>query len=412
MRVLYHHRTRAGDAQGIHICEMQRAFRLRGHEVEEVSLVPARATVSADGGTAPGRGAGRWADAAARRAPRLARELLELGYNALAYRRLARAIRRARPDLLYERHAAFTFAGVLAARRHGVPVVLEVNAPLADERDRHGGLTLRRAARACERFACGRADVTVVVSAALGSALAAGGVEPRRLVVLPNGVRRGFGAGDRERGRRRLGVAGGTPVVGVVAWFRAWHRLEDLLEAFDHPAIEGTGAVLALVGGGPSLERPPARLEALVAAGRAILPGQVQREELEDVLAALDVAVQPAVTPYACPMKLVEYLAAGCAVVAPGSANVRELVGDGGAALLCGRDEEPSPDDLREALLRLLGDGELRARLGAAARRRVSDRGLFWEENARHVEEEVAALAGGARTLPAPAADGFEVRPC
>ena len=39
MRILYHHRTRSEDAQGIHISEMTRAFRGLGHEVEMVSLV-------------------------------------------------------------------------------------------------------------------------------------------------------------------------------------------------------------------------------------------------------------------------------------------------------------------------------------------------------------------------------------
>lgn len=39
VRILYHHRTSAGDEQGVHIRSLQRAFREDGHEVFEVSLV-------------------------------------------------------------------------------------------------------------------------------------------------------------------------------------------------------------------------------------------------------------------------------------------------------------------------------------------------------------------------------------
>ena len=46
MRILYHHRTSAGDGQGVHIRALQRAFRELGHEVFEVSLVGASAAQS------------------------------------------------------------------------------------------------------------------------------------------------------------------------------------------------------------------------------------------------------------------------------------------------------------------------------------------------------------------------------
>ena len=38
MKILYHHRTRAEDAQGVHIQEMINAFKKLGHQVEAVSL--------------------------------------------------------------------------------------------------------------------------------------------------------------------------------------------------------------------------------------------------------------------------------------------------------------------------------------------------------------------------------------
>ena len=39
MKILYHHRTRAEDAQGIHIREMVNAFRELGHQVEVVGMI-------------------------------------------------------------------------------------------------------------------------------------------------------------------------------------------------------------------------------------------------------------------------------------------------------------------------------------------------------------------------------------
>ncbi len=38
MRIIYHHRTRGEDAQGIHVAEMVQAFHELGHEVDVVAL--------------------------------------------------------------------------------------------------------------------------------------------------------------------------------------------------------------------------------------------------------------------------------------------------------------------------------------------------------------------------------------
>ncbi|HYG61524.1 MAG TPA: glycosyltransferase, partial [Thermoanaerobaculia bacterium] len=95
---------------------------------------------------------------------------------------------------------------------------------------------------------------------------------------------------------------------------------------------------------------------------------------------------------YASPMKILEYMAAGRAIVAPGAANVRELLTDGETALLCPGGENPTTEDLAAGVLALARDPELRARLGAAARRRIFERGYLWEENARRVEELVTGL--------------------
>jgi len=167
VKILYHHRTRAGDAQGIHISEIQRAFRLRGHDVREVALVEAGAEAKADESGGEARGLAGIASRAAARLPLPAKEAMELAYNAVAYRRLSKAIRDFRPDFVYERYAANTFAGLAAARRHGVPFVLEVNSPLALEKELHDGLFFRGVTRRIERWLCSGADVTIAVTGVL-----------------------------------------------------------------------------------------------------------------------------------------------------------------------------------------------------------------------------------------------------
>lgn len=398
MKVLYHHRTRAGDAQGIHIAEIQRAFRERGHDVVEVALVEAGAEARADGDGRSARGLSGFADRLSRHLPAALREGMELAYNLVAFRRLSAAIRRERPDFVYERYAANTFAGLLAARRYGVPLVLEINAPLAREKALHDGLRFKGLTRAVERRVASGADVTITVTSVLASLLEEDGVPAGKVVVMPNGVRRDFGSRDLAAEaaalRERWGVPAGALVVGFIGWFRPWHGLERLLQAAATPAWQAAGIHLVLAGDGPA--RPAleaAARELQLAPGRVLLCGTVPRPEVEAALAAFDVAVQPAVTSYACPMKILEYMAAGRPIVAPGSANVRELLTHGETGWLCpGEEPEPSAEELKTGVLALARDPELRRRLGRAARQRIFERGYLWEENARRVEELVAAL--------------------
>ena len=409
MRILYHHRTRAGDAQGVHIAEMQRAFRAAGHVVREVALVASRPEAAAAGNVDGLRGLAGLTERAARRSPRLVVDLMALAYNAVIYRRLLAAATEFRPQVVYERAAAFTVAAGWAAERLRVPLVLEVNAPLAQELRRERAIVLDGVARRLERAAARRATWVLTVSDVLRDLCAEQGGEPGRLHVVRNGVRRGFGDhGDGARGRSRWAIPRGVVTVGVVGWFRPWHGLDALMAAARSPRWREAGIHLVLAGEGPALAPLAAELRAL--GGAVTVTGAVERDELEDLLAALDIAVQPAVTPYACPMKLIEYMASGRAIVAPARDNVRELLTHQVDALLCGEDADPTPAALLEAILELGSDALLRRRLGAAARRRVVEQGLFWEENVRRIE----ALLGPELALPSrPAADAaFEAARC
>ena len=73
---------------------------------------------------------------------------------------LMRAVREFRPDVIYDRYNSYSTAAARVARRTGLPLLLEVNAPVAYEREVYEHLPLRFPvlARRYERWICGRAD--------------------------------------------------------------------------------------------------------------------------------------------------------------------------------------------------------------------------------------------------------------
>ncbi|EHJ46125.1 glycosyl transferase group 1 [Solidesulfovibrio carbinoliphilus subsp. oakridgensis] len=376
--VVYHHRTQGVDAQGIHVREMCRAFARIGYRVAKVAL-HADEQVGRD--SRPGL-----LSRLVSRLPPLAYELLELGYNLVGIPRLYRTVRRERPAFLYERYCLSNLSGVVVSRLTGVPLVLEVNSPLAREKAAHGGLAFPRLAQALETWIVNHADRTVAVSEVLRRMLVEKGADAARITVMHNGVNPEDFAGLEIR--EPAGRA--TVRVGFTGWFRPWHGLAEMVAALDDQGLFASGLEVVLVGDGPV--RP--ELERLVRErsleGRVAITGPVDRETLVGHLAAMDIAVQPAATAYASPMKLFEYLAAGKAVVAPDQDNIREVVRDGVEAVLF------PPGDFAGFARRveeLAKDPGLRQRLGEAGRRSMAAGRRTWEENAARVAALVAAPA-------------------
>ncbi|MEW5767418.1 MAG: glycosyltransferase family 4 protein [bacterium] len=385
MRILYHHRTQAEDAQGIHINELIKAWRKLGHEVELVALAQRGDDLEKTKGK-------RW-EYVASFSPRLIYELLELAYNLVGYFRLVKAGRRFRPDFLYERYSLYNFSGILAARFLGIPLILEVNSPLAYEKKRYERLVFSPLARYLERRICSGSNKTIVVSGALKDHLWQIGVPLERIVVLPNGVNLDefdAAACNGEAVRKKYGLDGKI-ILGFTGWFKDWHGLNLAMEVMSEigKSPEPLKALhLLLVGDGSA--RPD--LEAYVhnhgLGSFVTFAGPVKRKDIPSYVAAFDIALQPGVTPYASPMKLIEYMAMGKAVVAPALPNICEILQDGQNGLLF---KEGDRDDLKRVLLKLIDHPELRRQLGEKARETVRERGFTWEENARRVIE----LAGG-----------------
>jgi glycosyltransferase involved in cell wall biosynthesis len=310
------------------------------------------------------------------RLPKALGELAEILYNVPAYWRLRAAQRRFAPDLIYERYNLFHLAGTLVSRRARVTLFVEVNAPIAEERSRFGGLRLQRLARALEATVWRSADRVLAVTGVLKGIVEAAGVPAERIEVVPNGSKP-----ESFVGLRRQPDATGAIVLGFVGFVRTWHGLDTVIAAMAEHA-DAAALRLVVVGEGPARPELEAQAVALGIAGRISFTGLQPHEAIPALVAQFDIALQPRVVPYASPLKIFDYMAAGCAIVAPDQPNIREVLVDGENALLFDPDQ---PGAMWDAIHRLAMDPALRERLGEAARARIAQADYTWRGNAERV---------------------------
>jgi glycosyltransferase involved in cell wall biosynthesis len=373
LRLSYLHYLTEGDTANHHVRQFAEAARGLGHQIDVVSL--------RQGGRA-GRGSGDPLARAARRPlSRYLREPKELLSSFSHHRRELKLLRDSRPDVLLVRNHSLIGSALMTAARLELPLVLEINAPRAeglayDLEHLHIPILPDR----LEALKLRRADAIVTVSEALRDYLVERrGADPARFVVAPNGADVSLFRPDTAPDPSLSEWRAGSAVIGFVGSFERWHGVELLAEMTLEVAAARPAARFLYVGAGPEL---PTLVERTATLGERVrFSGAVAHDRVAGLVATFDVAVMPESNFYGSPLKVLEWMAAAKAVVAPGYGPLREILDTEREGLLF---EPRSARQLIASVLRLVDDPELRRRLGAGAARRVRD-GLTWKDNARRV---------------------------
>lgn len=368
MNILYVHRTQAGGVEGVHIGEIVKAMRHRGHTVHIVSPVGEQLGDVAGGATTAG-----WRQRCyrfvTRSMPELVFELLELVYNLKAARDIRRRFMATDVDAIFERYAIFGLAGARIARQWRKPFYLEINYTAQSPLVRRRARLLKPLARMLDRRLFRQADGLFAVSTYLKDHLIRDyGVAPDRIAVLPNAA--DPVVFDPAKIRPAAASAGGR-LIGFVGGFYPWHGLPLLVQAFARLAPEFPEARLLLIGDGPMRPEIEQAVRAAALDGRVMLPGQLPHAELPGWLAGFHVGVMPDSNVYGSPMKIFEYMAMGKPVVVPDYGPLRDAVTDGQEGFIF---RPGDVDHLAACLARLLRDDELYQRMARQARRRIEER--------------------------------------
>lgn len=316
----------------------------------------------------------------------MATELAQMAYDASLCDALEQETISPRADVVVERLSLFSTAGREFAGRRGVPYLVEMNSPMAQEAATYRDAGLQTLARDIERQTLQAADYVMAVSSDLRNyAIQSAGLDPDRVVTVPNGVELGLfdQTYDRALARAEAGVPPEALVFGFVGSLKVWHGVEVLLEAFMHLRRELPAAHLLIVGDGRRLSYYRALVSSSSLDGHVTFFGGTDHPTVARLLAGVDVALAPYLpqsTFYFSPLKLYEYMASGLCVIASRAGQIAEVIDDGHNGLLVPSGE---CDGLVQAMLRVGRDAGLRARLGEMARKTVAHCG--WDNTAQQV---------------------------
>ncbi len=242
-------------------------------------------------------------------------------------------------------------------------------------------------------------DLAVPVSRFTADILGAQGVSSERIQVAPNGVdAHRFAPGDGAAFRRAHGLGSG-PLLGTVCRLVPRKGIDTVIDALGEIEAAIPGVRYVIGGGGPDRARLEARARQRGVADAVRFVGRVADDALADFMTAADVFVMPARSepPDVEGFGLVFLEAGGCetAVLGARAGGVPDAIvaGETGALI-----EPDDPQALAAAAVELLGDPELRARYGAAARARILA-ACTWDHVAAKILDamEVSLAEPGAR---------------
>jgi glycosyltransferase involved in cell wall biosynthesis len=307
--------------------------------------------------------------------------------------RLARALK---PDIIIERYYNFAGAGILAARRLGIPSILEVNALIVDPPvvlkrrldDLLGGPMRRWAVAQCRMADRIVTPLHTTVPPEI----------PRsRIVELPWGA-------DVERfciDRTQEGATPAVPTVVFLGSFRAWHGVLDAVRAGGLLIEQGRVCHFLFVGDGP--QRAAAVRLAARWQGHFTFTGAVPYDDVPSLLARASIAVAPFDTAahpalraagfFWSPLKVFEYMAAALPVVTIDIPPLNQIVRHGSEGLLY---PEGDVDALAGAIAYLLDHPDDARAMGKRGRARVTAH-FSWSRHCEALErvmEETLQVAG------------------
>jgi PEP-CTERM/exosortase A-associated glycosyltransferase len=281
--------------------------------------------------------------------------------------RLREVIAREAPDVIHAHSPSLDAIPALwVGKRLKIPVVYEIRAFWEDAAVDHGTYRQNswryRLSRLLETNVCRRADEVIVICRGLRDELVGRGIPSGRISIARNGVDVGeFQPMPPDPEYRSEWKLDGKRVIGFIGSFYHYEGVDLLVDAFARLSSTRTDLALLLVGGGRMESRLSDQIARLGLEDRVMMPGRIAHERMRSVYSVIDVLAYPRysmrLTELVTPLKPLEAMAMGKAVVASDVGGHRELIRDKETGIFFPAGDAAA---LARAIGLLLDDDELR----------------------------------------------------
>jgi PEP-CTERM/exosortase A-associated glycosyltransferase len=280
-----------------------------------------------------------------------------------------------KPDVIHGHSYFFSgYPAAWAAKKMGIPFIYELRGLIQDSGVSRSKFKVNSLQYRYIDYMEGRtfraASKVVTISRALQEYLFKKGISSDKVGLVPNGVDTSrFTPIEKDKELMRRYRLEGKIVMGFIGSFFSYEGLDYLINQFKMILKHEQNVVLFLVGAGEKYEELKRLTKELQLEDSVILTGRVDHTEILKYYSVVDIFIYPRVkewmTETVTPLKPLEAMAMGKAVIGRDIGGLRELIDDEKTGLLFKDDDT---EDFISKCLLLIRNQRLRETLGSTAR--------------------------------------------
>ena len=286
------------------------------------------------------------------------------------YKKICQVVRIEKPDIIHAHSPVLNgIPAILCARKFNIPIVYEIRAFWEDAAVDHGTYSQDswkyNLTRFLETQVCKMSDHVCILCNGLKRDLISRGLPKNKMTPIFNGINpNDLKPTDPDEEYLRKWQLEGKMVIGFAGSFYRYEGLDLLIKAFSKIADRYPETMLLLVGGGEMEDELKGAVKENKLHDRVVMPGRVPHERISGVYAMIDILAYPRysmrLTDLVTPLKPLEAMAMGKALVASDVGGHRELIQNGRTGVLF---HAGSHEELSKALKGLIENRDKRQKL-------------------------------------------------
>lgn len=242
---------------------------------------------------------------------------------------------------IYQRYGILNCVGVLLSRIKKIPLILEYNGSeywVFNNWAARKGLNLKWIVKWIESFNIHQSTYIVAVSQVLKEELIERGADPKKIIMVPNGVDTELYnpaclVNERNEIRKKYNICKDASVVGFIGTFSQWHGIELMADIIPLLIKDRNDIYFLLIGDGVLKNWFVRELEKKVGkTNRIIFTGLIPAHDARNYLAACDIFICPTQANkdgtrfFGSPTKMFEYLSMGKPIIASAIEQNKDII--------------------------------------------------------------------------------------